>query len=283
MISPYALIQKFKYALEQKWGYIYGSSGQLWTQELQNATKNSMAKKYGSRWIGHIVTDCSGLFVWAYSQLGASIYHGSNTIWKEHLSAKGPIEHSKKSNGEELKPGTAVFLTEGTDRHHIGLYIGNNKCIEAKGTLYGVVESDISHWDEWGELKMVDYSNTEEMIGAQDEEPLYRAYVTASEGKTVRMRSNPSLNAKELCLVPIGTNIEVLDILDGWSKVSYQGKVGYMMTKFLKTIPSGVTDTNVGNNQQKTHLTKENLLALKALMLPMMNEIEEILARGDAE
>lgn len=45
-----------------------------------------------------------------------------------------------------------------TGRHHIGLYVGNDTVIEAKGTKWGVVTSKPSHWDEWGELKDVDYS-----------------------------------------------------------------------------------------------------------------------------
>jgi hypothetical protein len=42
-------------------------------------------------------------------------------------------------------------------RTHIGLYVGGGKCIEAQGTRTGVVESDISRWDEWGQLTDVDY------------------------------------------------------------------------------------------------------------------------------
>ena len=33
--------------------------------------------------------DCSGLFVKAYRDQGASIYHGSNTIYRKYCSEKG--------------------------------------------------------------------------------------------------------------------------------------------------------------------------------------------------
>ena len=42
------------------------------------------------------------------------------------LSAGG-----KRTDGQPLKPGTAVFLTKGSDRHHVGLYVGDGKVIEA--------------------------------------------------------------------------------------------------------------------------------------------------------
>ena len=41
----------------------------------------------------------------------------------------------------------------------MGLFIGDDTVIEAKGTAYGIVTSKLSHWDEWGELNGVDYTN----------------------------------------------------------------------------------------------------------------------------
>ena len=35
--------------------------------------------------------DCSGLFVKAYRDQGASIYHGSNTIYRKYCSKKGML------------------------------------------------------------------------------------------------------------------------------------------------------------------------------------------------
>ena len=160
MIAVAALIALFRQALNEQWGYIWGASGQVWTQAKQNAATREMTKKYGSKWIGRRVADCSGLFSWAFKQLGGSIYHGSNTIWNKYCSNKGKLSKGKRADGQPIKPGTAVFLYRASDsnRHHIGLYVGNDTVIEAKGTIYGVVTSKLSHWDEWGELKGVDYT-----------------------------------------------------------------------------------------------------------------------------
>lgn len=104
------------------------------------------------------MADCSGLFVWAFKQLGDSIYHGSNTIWNKYCSCQGKLSKGQRCDGIALRPGTAVFLLNDTGRHHIGLYIGGDTVIEAKGTKWGVVTSKPDHWDEWGELSAVDYS-----------------------------------------------------------------------------------------------------------------------------
>ncbi len=163
MITANALVAQCEIPLEEKWGYIWGASGETWTKEKQANTKNEMAQKYGAQWIGRRVCDCSGLFVYAFRELGGSIYHGSNTIWRQYCveSTKGTLTEGKRTDGKAIRPGSAVFLTRnegGTkSRHHIGIYIGSNMCIEAKGTKSGVVASGLSHWDEVAELRDVSY------------------------------------------------------------------------------------------------------------------------------
>ena len=225
------LIVKFKYAYDNKWGYIINTAGILWTQAKQNATTSSTAKEYGQQWVGHYVADCSGLFSWAFAQLGGYMYHGSNTMWKSYCTSKGKLSGGKRTDGKTLKPGTAVFvLKNGSDRSHVGLYIGNGEVIEASSTQVGVVKSKItnSKWAEWGELKGVDYSaSTETNSGSSN---VGSAVVNAVK---VALRSGPSTNDSVLVRVDKGERVQVLG--DSWTKVTYQGKTGYMMTKFLNT------------------------------------------------
>ena len=153
------LIALFRQAYDEKWGYIWGTRGQTWTQASQSAATREMTVKYGSRWIGRRVADCSGLFVWAYKQLGGSIYHGSNTIWNKYTSDKGAV-----GGKMSIAPGTAVFQVNDGVRTHIGLYIGNGKVIEAQETRTGVVMSDLSRWREWGVLKDIEYDLPEDVL-----------------------------------------------------------------------------------------------------------------------
>lgn len=175
MIKAKDLIDLFQRALAEKWGYIWGKSGQVWTQASQDNATRSMTVKYGSKWIGKIVADCSGLYVWAYKQLGAKIYHGSNTIWKKYTTTR----KGKVSDLVTIRPGTAVFQYRESDgnRHHIGLYIGGGMCIEAKGTAYGVVKSELAQWDEYGELADVDYTG-------MPEEPVVQSRRTLRKGSS---------------------------------------------------------------------------------------------------
>lgn len=171
VISPEALIAKFEQALAEGWGYIWGTAGVMWTEarqkQLENTTDEDRAlgRQYGKKWIGHMVADCSGLFRWAFKQLGSDIAHGSNSIFDRYCSAKGKLKSGKRTDGKVLKPGSAVFTYDAKkgNRGHIGLYIGNGWVIEAQGTKAGVVKSKVtlSKWVEWGELKAVRYAPDE--------------------------------------------------------------------------------------------------------------------------
>lgn len=165
MIRATALIAKAQYVLDNHWGYIWGTAGELWTEAKQRKIETTTdadrksAREYGSKWIGHTVTDCSGLFHWAFAQLGGYMYHGSNTMWDRYCVSKGSLKNGKRTDGQDLKPGTAVFCyNAGTGRRsHVGLYIGSGHVIEASGTINGVIMTKITNrkWVEWGELKGV--------------------------------------------------------------------------------------------------------------------------------
>lgn len=153
MIKAADLILLFLQALAAGWGYIWGKSGQVWTQANQAAATRAMTVKYGSKWIGKIVADCSGLFVWAFKQLGFKIYHGSNTIFNKYCSTTGPLAGEVR-----IRRGAAVFQNTNGKRGHIGLYVGGGMCVEEHGTQAGIIKSPLATWDEWGELKDVDYT-----------------------------------------------------------------------------------------------------------------------------
>jgi len=149
------------------------------------------------------------------------MYHGSNTMWNKYCVAKGSLVNGKRSDGKELKPGTAVFvLKNGNDRSHVGLYIGNGKVIEASGTKSGVIITDITNkkWAEWGELKGVDYGNSTPAPDNSTPEPNIGSAVV--NDTKVALRSAPSTSATILTRVDKGQRVQVLEDKN-WTKVSY--------------------------------------------------------------
>lgn len=165
MIEAADLVGKFQYALSNKWGYIWGTAGVEWTAARQaNLEKTTdenraMSRKYGKKWIGHMVADCSGMFVWAFKQFGMSMSHISSNIYKSYCTAnKGKLTAELK---QTIRAGSAVFTGSEPGNHpHVGLFVGNNTVIEAKGTQAGIVTSALTDkkWTFYGELKEVNYS-----------------------------------------------------------------------------------------------------------------------------
>ena len=198
MVKAVDVIEKFRYALKENWGYIWGTAGERWTEakqkEIEKTTDSNraQARKYGSKWIGHVVADCSGLFSWAYKQLGGYMYHGSDTMYRKYCTYHGELNKGKRTDGGTLKPGTAVFVWNGTKYSHVGLFVGKDTVIEAMGTQNGVTTSKVNSgkWTHWGELKDTDYSAQEPQEGASlpsDDKILYPTLRRGNKGEYVRI------------------------------------------------------------------------------------------------
>ena len=229
MIATSDLIAKFKHALGNKWGYIWGTAGDKWTQAKQNAATREQTVKYGQQWVGHYVADCSGLFSWAFKQLGGYMYHGSDTMFRKYTTASGTLSAGKRTDGQELLPGTAVFVWKPADQKygHVGLYVGDGWVIEASSTQTGVIKSKASNkkWTHWGELKDVNYGG---------DDPVLKGYAIVT-GTRVALRSAPTTQASVIMRIDTGKEVKLEDPPPcEWDYVSYQGKTGYMMKKFLK-------------------------------------------------
>ena len=206
VISSEALIELFEQALNDDWGYIWGTAGVLWTeakQEALNKTTDSdraNSRKYGAQWIDHYVADCSGIFTWAFKRLGGYMYHGSDTMYRKYTTANGTLNGGNRTDGQELKPGTAVFVWKEAKKKytHVGLYVGNGTVIEAIGAQQGVIASKVSNkkWTNWGELTGVDYSGaTPEPTPTPTTKPTLRrgskgSYVTLAQTKLIQLGYN---------------------------------------------------------------------------------------------
>lgn len=152
IIKASDLIASIRQAYAEKWGYIWGTSGQVWTQAKQDKATRDMTVRYGQKWVGKRVADCSGLIKWAYQQHGGDIYHGSNTQYNECVET-GPLAGKVR-----IRVGTAVFQNTSGKRGHVGIYNGGGMVIEEHGTKAGIIQSPLNTWDEWGVLKGSDLS-----------------------------------------------------------------------------------------------------------------------------
>ena len=255
-IKADALIADFRHMLDNKWGYIPGASGQMWTKADQEkkARTDAGVAKYGAKWIGHRVADCSGAFVWAYRQHGLSIYHGSNRIARAYVTELLPASAAQpgmaalkaRKPGDQLyqlpdeyKPGGKYYNGDLNDYYHIGLVDGDPRYVlNAQGVRTGFVRSKTEdNWPFVARLKNVVYEEGPDM------QVLYQAVVTAENGKPVNLRKGPSQNAARIRTVPVGAEVDVLNETDdAWAEIRCDGQTGYMMRRYLRRIGDETDD-----------------------------------------
>ena len=290
MIRAEDLVAGFRIALDEKWGYIWGKTHEMWSTAKQadyirdygDDPDRAQSCAYGGKWAGHWVTDCSGLFAYWFAQLGGKMYHGSNTMFLKWCTSKGSLKNGKRTDGQVLKVGTAVFhyKKEKNNYSHVGLYVGGGLVIEAMGSKNGVTTSKATdkRWTHWGELKGISYSAKEDKGGRKMQGKVY-----AASGSTVNLRESASTSAKLVDKVPVGTEVEVVDATGPeWCKVVTGGLVGWMMRKFIQIIgedDGGLSEPQPGD-MVPIQLDYQQAANAYPLLKSLLDQIEQKVGRG---
>lgn len=87
-------------------------------------------------------------------------------------------------------------------------------------------------------------------------------YVNTANKGTLNMRAEPSKTGKVLAAIPYHTSLEAEYVDNTWSKVTYNGKTGYVMTEFLSN-GKAVTRSDleqIYNSLKSTLATIEKIL-----------------------
>lgn len=215
--------------LRDRWGYIYGTAGILWTQSRQNSTTNEMAQKYGAKWVGHMVADCSGVMVYIWKKFGLKIPHGSNSIRRQSV---GQTQLTPE-------PGYAAFKVKKSDYYHIGIVGADGATVyEARGTQAGFVTSKAEEWDCFAAFNDVAYSGEVEPVPT-GKQVNYKAEVTTKSG-SLNIRNGPGIDPNtgklydKIGSVPKGTIVDVWTECDnGWRYIDDDGDTGYVDGQYL--------------------------------------------------
>ena len=151
-------------AEENKWGYVYGTYGNILSKQLLNEKASQYPDDVGSQkefiestWLKKRTADCVGLikgYAW-FNPTDKSITVGTNgmpdisanTMYDE-ATEKGTIDTIPEI------PGLAVWYDG-----HIGIYIGDSQVVQAAGTQSGVIKNDLSAtaWTHWLKIPYITY------------------------------------------------------------------------------------------------------------------------------
>ena len=152
------------HAWESGWGYVWGTYGNVLTESLLAYKVSQYPDGVGNHeniicanWLGGRTADCVGLikgYGWLSPETMTIDYgtHGMPDIGANQMyynaRESGPI-----STMPDI-PGLAVWH-EG----HIGVYIGGGQVVEAMGTKYGVVKTELAGrgWTHWLKVPYINY------------------------------------------------------------------------------------------------------------------------------
>ena len=259
---------------------------------LQSVQKN--IERIHSYELGHDGSDgkcdCIGLIIGALRMAGIKWpwTHGSN------YTARNKVDNFRHvSSASELRLGELVFKArepgdenyalpssyddhpDRRDYYHVGVVTSVNPleithCTSVAGGIKH--DSTLGQWRWAGELALVDYDDEDE-DEFQAEDALYQAAVYAENGYPVKMRKQPSTGAGVCAKIPIGTVVDVLDELDGWALIGLDGQIGYMMRDFLRPVSDGAP----GIDGETVLISRSNLLAMKALLVPFIQDAQKLL------
>lgn len=151
-------------AWENGWGYVWGTYGNVLTQSLFDYKLQQYPDGVGkyadfirNNWLNRRTADCVGLikgYGWLDTQ-SLEIKYGTNGM--PDYGANQMYQSAAESGTMDAMPeivGLAVWK-----QGHIGVYIGNGYVIEAMGTKYGVVKTELSKrsWSGWCKIPYIDY------------------------------------------------------------------------------------------------------------------------------
>lgn len=246
-----ALYENCEMMLHDKWGYIWGTAGVKCTQAVINKAIDrhpstaDITKKYGPKWLGRMVTDCSGVMVYIWHLFGKTIPHGSSSM----VSKKYIVDCSDTPH-----PGYAALVDptpETDDNNHIGIVSEDGKYVyEAKGTQYGFVKSELkkTKFNKFGRFSDVDYDATDDQ---QKEDIMVTGpfEVVVNEGSWLNVREDHGTNKKVLRRLYAGDIVEVIDSYDNWLKILLDGgtETGWIYAKYA--VPVVNDDQAVTDNE----------------------------------
>ena len=157
-----------KQAYAKKWGYVYGTYGEVLTESILTTKISQFPEQVGENeefirqhWLGGRTADCIGLikgYAWFNCDTGQIEYRsngvrdtGSDPML-DMATEKGTIDTMPDI------PGIAVWMDG-----HIGIYVGDGQTIHAANTELGVIMTPLaqSGWTHWLKIPYITYPDSD--------------------------------------------------------------------------------------------------------------------------
>jgi hypothetical protein len=140
--------------------YMYGVNGQVITEALIQEKAEQYPDHYDANKIAKLRTEI-GQVAYQCNSFASMYLNISRSAddWLDSAVETGELNYNPAVGMIKSIPeiiGLSVHYPG-----HMGIYYGNGNVVEARGTFYGVVETDVTTrgWLHWAKLPGIDYSN----------------------------------------------------------------------------------------------------------------------------
>ena len=227
------------------WPYVFGANGQLCTPDYRKTAYAAHGKDHptiktacrslnsgksctGCKWYPDKKRvrcyDCRGFTYWILFQIygwklagaGATSQWNTESNWK----AKGEIATMPK---DKL---CCLFVRKGNKMEHTGFGLGNETIECSSGVQHFTTRN--KKWTHWAVPVCVDGGVTPTPTPTPE-----KGYAVVT-GTNLALRQGPGTEYTVMTRIPTGTQIKITDEPSGWTYVSYGGKKGFVMDKYIK-------------------------------------------------
>lgn len=226
--------------------------------------------------------DCIGLIIGALNRCGVKWpgIHGSNWAARNAMAWMLPVASAEDLAVGEIvykarQPGDTAYSLpsrydqdpDRRDYYHVGVVRSISPLRIIHCTTPGGIITDtrLGKWCYGGWLVLISREEG-------DEEPVSEsktAIVVADSGSTVNLRATPNGDLVER--IPVGAVVSVSTQEDGWARVSYEGKSGWMKAEFLR----------VGSDDGLADSGESVLITLpRGLAGQLRDALDSVLCRG---
>jgi len=157
--------------------YWFGTYGQIGSQSLYEDKRKQYPDYYTANdfqdqiKLNVKVHDCSGLikgYLWSNSIDDPNPKHNSTQDLTASMMYSKSSEKGDSSSFKKIKGQLIYKVNTENTIIHVGIYIGNNKVIEAKRHADGVIESDYDNsWIYWSQCPFIYNDNDNECVCSQ--------------------------------------------------------------------------------------------------------------------
>jgi len=166
MKTDLGLVKYAKKALAEKWGYVWGTYGQVLTENLLKSKISQYPSQVGNyqntirqKWLNKKTVDCIGLIKAYMWDKDGKVTYNSATDVNANMMYNNAKEKGTINTMPEIS-GLAVYK-----QGHIGVYIGSGQVIEAHNTSKGVIQTPLkgagsTAWTHWLKVPYIEYELT---------------------------------------------------------------------------------------------------------------------------